>query len=193
MSNKVQFGLKKVHYAVLTESATAAPSWGTPKAVPGAVNLQLDANSAQMDFYADDTIYYSESANNGYSGSIEFARIPDDMLVDIFGATLDGTSKVIFEDSNAKVKPFALLAEIDGDETQTQYVWYRCIASRPNINGATKDENGNTPQTQTIEVKMIPVIDNSSTGALNGRVMAKTTAETTSSVKTGWFSNVFTG
>ena len=36
--NKVQFGLKNVHYAVRNESGYAAPV-----SVPGAVNLSLDA------------------------------------------------------------------------------------------------------------------------------------------------------
>ena len=39
-ANKVKFGLKNVHYAVLDETDGAA-SYGTPVAVPGAVNLNL--------------------------------------------------------------------------------------------------------------------------------------------------------
>ena len=44
--NKVQFNLKNVHYAVLTETITEEAvtySWATPVHVPGAVNLSLEA------------------------------------------------------------------------------------------------------------------------------------------------------
>ena len=43
--NKVQFNLKNVHYALLTETITEGTvgySWAVPVRVPGAVNLSLE-------------------------------------------------------------------------------------------------------------------------------------------------------
>ena len=76
MSNKIKFGLKNVHYAVVTESGGVV-SYGTPKHIPGAVNLTLSAAGESVQFYADDIVYYEENTNNGYEGSLEMALIPE--------------------------------------------------------------------------------------------------------------------
>ena len=56
MGNKVKYNLKNVHAAKLTETVTdgvAAFSYGTPKAIPGAVSISLDAEGESSPFYAD--------------------------------------------------------------------------------------------------------------------------------------------
>lgn len=128
MDNKVNFGLKNVHYAVLTEGD--APAWGTPVAVPGAVSLSLSQEGGRENFYADNVAYFVTNANNGFSGDLEMALIPDDMLADIWGFDLNDAG-VLFEDANTEPKPFALMFEIDGNENPTKYVFYRCFADRP--------------------------------------------------------------
>ena len=105
--NKVQFNLKNVHYAVLTEGSTNA--WETPVAVPGAVSLTLDANGSDNDFYADGVTYYKSFTNNGYTGTLEMARIIDAMLKDVWGITEGTTDKVLYEKANVEPVPFALL------------------------------------------------------------------------------------
>ena len=189
--NKVQFGLKNVHYAVLTESANAAPSFGTPKAVPGAVTLTLAQASAETNFYADNIPYFRSSANNGYTGTLEMARFTEDMLKDIWGIEETSGSGVLSEGIDATEKPFALLFQIDGDDNDDLYVFYRCYAGRPNIGSTTINESGKVPQTQSCDLSVLPVIDPTH-GTIDGKVYAKTGESATTTVRNAWFSTVFT-
>lgn len=191
MSNKVQFGLKNVHYAVLTETPNALPTWATPVAVKGAVTMELSHETAENNFYADNTTYYRTMFNNGYTGSLEMALIPDQMLQDVWGFGYDSTNKLVYEDANAEAKPFALLFQFEGDDTETLYCLYRCFGSRPQVASATTNESGATPQTQTIDLTVLPVVDPTGT-IIDGKVYVKTDENTDAAIKTAWFNSVFT-
>lgn len=180
---KVRFGIKNVHYAVLTEGST--PSWGTPTPLPGAVSLDLSQEGGRENFYADNTTYYVSFSDNGYSGDLELARVPEEFLEDIFGMTKD-TKDVIIEDSKTEPKPFALLFETDLDDGVEKICLYRCVADRPNVGSSTIEET-KTPQTQTISISAIPVIN----GDLDGKVMAKTTADTPDATLEAWYTTVY--
>lgn len=188
--NKVRFGLKNVHYAVLTESATAAPSWGTPVAINGAVSLDLAQEGNRDYFYADNVPYYLLFSNQGYTGSLEIANVPDAMLKDIFGYYNDTTNKVLAEDVTVEPKPFALLFEVEGDQQATHFVLYRCYAQRPNIGSATITDSKEV-QTMTVEIAALPLIDNTTGSKLNNKTVVKTTPDTTPTVVSGWYSAVF--
>lgn len=175
--NKVQFNLKNAHYALKTSTGYA-----TPVAVPGSVSINLSAVGEITPFYADGVVFYNASANNGYEGDWEVARFPDEMLKDIWGYTLGTTSKVLTENANVETKEFALLFQIDGDADSELYVLYNCTAGRPDIASETNNE-AKTPHTRTSAIKAVPGSD--------GHVFARTTYETPTATKTGWFNNVF--
>ena len=150
MGNKVQYGLEKCFYAVLTETQGVI-TYGTPKALLGAVNLSLDAEGEETNFRADNTDYFKTSANNGYSGSLELAKIPKDFLKDCLGQEEDDNGAVI-ENKNNTVKRFALMFQFEGDETGSRVVLYDCVATRPKTEHSTTEETI-TPQTETIDFK----------------------------------------
>lgn len=109
--NKVRFGLKNLHYALVTvDNDTGDVTFGTPVAWPGAVNLSLDPEGDTESFYADDMIYYTTVANNGYSGDLETALIPDSFRTDILKETEDSNG-VLVENSQVEAEHFALLFE----------------------------------------------------------------------------------
>ena len=184
--NKVRFGLKNVHYAILTEGS--ANSWDTPVPVPGAVSLTLDANVASSDFYADNVTYYKTFANNGYTGSLEMARIPDEMLQDIWGMTQDATSKVIYEKTGVQPKPFALLFEIDGDADQELNLLYRVIPSSKPTAGSQTTEESADPVTQSFDLSALPLVTGASSQL--GLIKARTAHETPTATKSAWFTAV---
>ena len=80
MANKVKFGLKNVHYAPITEDESGV-TFGTPKRLPGAVNLTLDVQGEEVEFEADDVIYYFNEAGTVIQSDQDFAiQIPLDAL-----------------------------------------------------------------------------------------------------------------
>lgn len=183
--NKVQFNLKNVHYAVLTETnngGNISYTWGTPVPVPGAVSLSLSGEGDTNKFYADGMAYYVSVANNGYSGDLEMARFPEQMLQDVWGFELDTTSKVLVEKNGVNAKPFALLFQVDGDQGDNRFLLYNCTATRPNVGGSTTEDT-KTPATQSVTVTASPLAD--------GRIKASTTAQTTEAVKSAWFTSVW--
>jgi len=179
-SNRVKMGLKNVHYALYTASTD---TYGTVKAVPGAVNLSLSPEGESNTFYADNVAYYVTQADQGYSGELEIAVIPDDMRKDIWGWSTD-TNGVLIEDNQAAVKTFALLFQVNGDQYDRHCVLYACSAGRPNISGATIGEQAE-PQTETISLTAMPRSD--------GKVQAVTTDTTATATITGWYNAVYTG
>lgn len=179
--NKVQFNLKKVHYAILKELETGEINFETPVPVPGAVTLTLDPQGSVEQFYADGIVYYQAVANNGYSGDFEVARIPDKMLQDVWGFLLNDEG-VITENANVEPKAFALLYQIDGDVNEDFYCLYNCTGTRPGIGGTT-NTNSKTPQTRKSTISAVPLAD--------GKIMARTTETTQAEIKNNWFKNVY--
>lgn len=154
--NKVKFGLKNVHYAPITEAGTVI-NYATPVHIPGAVNLTLDADGEEVAFYADDREYFEENTNNGYTGSLEMALIPDSFRVDVLGDELDANN-VLIENKDAKVKKFALLFEFDGDVNKVRHIMYNVLADRPSVTGSTRTKT-KEPQTESMNIAARPAID----------------------------------
>lgn len=185
MASKVRFGLKNVHYAVLTETVSGGVvsySWDTPVAVPGAVTLDLAANGDISNFYADNIVYFSSKGASGFSGDLEVALVPDAMLTDLFGYTLDATDKTLVKSDQSAPVRFALLYQIDGDAEDNLYVLYNCTATDPNVGSATITETTD-PQTQSMTITASALAD--------GSILGRTTAETTEAIRTAWFTAVY--
>lgn len=189
-ANKVHFGLKNVHYAVITYTA-GVPSWGTPVAVPGAVNLTLSKESGTTDFYADDIKYFHLGSNNGYTGTLEMADFPVQMREDLWNQTVTSTGKMLVEDVDAQPAEFALMFEIDGDQSPERFCFFRCVADRPDVTGATKADSVEV-QTQSCDLTVMPVIDPTASSPINGKVYYKTTEDTPTATYTGFFGAVET-
>lgn len=183
MANRVEFGLKNVHYATVTEAADGTLTYGEPKRIPGAVELSVEPRGDMTEFYADDTLYYSASNNNGYDGTLTIARIPQEFAVDVLGDELDEASGVIVESSNGKQGKFALMFEFDGDEKATRQLLYYCSASRPTVSSTTKTE---TSEPNTNELSFI-----ASPRPSDYKVRVKTAEVTVDEVYDAWYDEVF--
>lgn len=155
MANKVKFGLSNVHIAKITygtDAQTGLPTiaYGTPFAIPGAVNLTLDAEGDTSDFYADNTKYFSSAANAGYSGSLELALITDKFREEILGEYKD-TKNAHIETKDDTMSDFALGFQIEGDVQARKYWFYEVSASRPSTASQTI-ETSKEPVTETLNI-----------------------------------------
>lgn len=185
MGNKVKYNLKNVHAAKLTESVVDGVSsytYATPKAIPGAVSISLDAEGDSSPFYADGIVYFRSVSNNGYSGDLEIALIPEWFRTDILQEMLDSNGVLVEKSDNAESVKFALLFEFDGDVRAIRHVMYNCTASRPSIESETKEDTIE-PGTETLSLTADPRED----GLVKSRTGDTTSAETYQN----WYKTVY--
>ena len=181
--NKIKYNLKNVYAAIMTKTGNTY-SYGTPTAIPGAVSMSLDAEGEASPFYADGTVYYRSTANNGYSGDLEIALIPEWFREEVLQETKDSNN--VFIETNKVNEPvyFALLFEFDGDQKAIRHVLYNCsVSKRPTIASQTKEATIE-PGTETLSLTADPRED--------GLVKARTSDDTTSAVYQAWYESVYT-
>ena len=182
-SNKVKYNLKNVHAAKMTVGEDGTFTYGTPKAIPGAVSISLDAEGDSSPFSADGIVYFRSTANNGYSGDLEIALIPEWFRTEILKEVLD-TNGVLVEHSDIlETAKFALLFEFDGDIRAIRHVLYNCSASRPSIESETK-EDSIEPGTEKLSLTADPRSD--------GLVKSRTSDNTEAETYKNWYKTVYT-
>ncbi len=157
--NKITFGLSNVHvWPILETSEEGTPTYGPVIVMPGATEMSLDAEGSSDPFYADDGVYYQGVANNGYSGSITFADLPDEFLTEVMGEIVDKNGAK-FENADTQPKEFATAFEFKGDAARRRHLFYRCKATRPSVGSSTKEDKIE-PNTQELSFTASPRIDN---------------------------------
>ena len=185
MGNKVKYNLKNVHAAKLTETVVdneTTFTYGTPRAIPGAVSISLDAEGESSPFYADGIVYFRSVTNNGYSGDLEMALIPEWFRTEILQEELDSKGVLVEKSTNLESVKFALLFEFDGDVNCIRHVLYNCTSSRPSIESETK-EDAIEPGTEKLSITADPRAD--------GLVKARTGDTTDAATYAGWYSAVY--
>ncbi len=181
MPNKIKYGLKNVHAAIQTET-DGVYTYATPVAIPGAVSLSLEAQGEASPFYADDCEYYVSAGNNGYSGDLEIALIPEWFRTDILQETKDSNGVLVETSDGKEAVKFALLFEFAGDVKAVRHVMYNCTVARPAVGSQTKEENIE-PQTESLTITSKPRTD--------GLVKSKTGDTTATATYEGWYTDVY--
>lgn len=191
-ANKVKYGLKNVHYALVTEtvatdgSGAITSTYGSLKALAGAVSLSMSSNSEKSVFRADDSDYFVSYGQGGYEGDLEVARVNESFLKDVLGLEEDDDN--ILVESSASFKQtnyFALVFEFDGDQQATKHCLYKCSATRPSIASQTTGENGSIdPQTETLTLTAVPRADT------DKYIHLQTQDTTSTAVTAAWYTAV---
>ena len=182
MGNKVKYNLKNVHAAKLTKGDDGNFTYDTPRAIPGAVSISLEAEGDSSPFYADDIVYFRSTANNGYSGDLEIALIPEWFRTDILQEYKDGNGVLVEHSDITQSIYFALLFEFDGDANAIRHVLYNCTAARPSIESETKEESIE-PGTEKLSLTADPRED--------GLVKSRTGDETNSATYQNSYNEVY--
>lgn len=182
--NKVTFGLKNAHYAVVSvDDETGEVTYGTPSKLPGSVELSLEARGDMGEFFADDMLFYSEPNNQGYNGTLTIARLTDKFRQEVLDETLDESDSVLIEKQDAKPKHIALMFEFDGDQKGTRHLLYYCSVTRPNVGSSTKTDSVEPATTEFTFVAKPRTSDR--------YVKVSTTAATPEAVYNDWYTNVY--
>ena len=154
--NKVRFGFSNVHIAFATdEFDQGKPLYEKPIRIYGSVGLTLNFSGNEDKFNADNTLYYTGQQDNGFTGDIEVAEFPNEVLAKIFGYTIDkygGTLEV----SNGIPRNFALGGQVDGDVYNSRFWMYNCTGSVPNESYKTTGESKDIT-TQTMSLTVVPM------------------------------------
>lgn len=182
MGNKVKYNLKNVHAAKLTKTEDGKYTYAAPQLIPGAVSISLDAEGDSSPFYADGIVYFRSTANNGYSGDLEIALIPEWFRTDILKETLDKNGVLIESSKVTEMEKFALLFEFDGDVRCIRHVLYNCTASRPSIESETKEDTIE-PGTEKLSLTADPRED--------GLVKSRTGDSTSETTYNDWYKQVY--
>lgn len=122
-------------------------------------------------------------ANNGYSGDLQMALIPEWFRTEILRKTLDSNNVLVERADHTESVKFALLFEFDGDVHAIRHVMYNCTASRPSIESETKEDTIE-PGTETLSLTADPRED--------GLVKCRTGDETAAATYPNWYSAVYT-
>jgi len=152
-ANKITFGLEKVHIAFLTDET--APTWGAPTHIPGAVSLTPEPQGDENKFYADNGPYFVYTTNNGYTAELSVALIPDSILAEMLGWTIDDNGMLV-ETTDGEQKEFALMGQVLGDRKNRRFVYYRCKAARPGKGHSTRTESIE-PNPDSLSITIMPI------------------------------------
>lgn len=145
--NKVKFGLKRVAFAIATIAEDGSATYGDVITFPGARSLSMEPQGAGEPWYADDGVYYYNSAPTSRQGDLEMARIIDAFKKQVLGYIQDEKG-LLLEDMNPEEVHFALLFETMNDKKRRRYVMYNCMATAPTVGSATI-EGSKEPQTES--------------------------------------------
>lgn len=184
-TNKVKFGIKNCYYAKATIASNGSATYGSPVALPGAVNLSLEPQGENSPFYADNVVYYMSSANSGYSGDLELAIIPDSFKKDILGF-IEDSNGILIEDADAEVAHFALTFEFSGDKHNMRHVLYNCTASRPGV-GSTTNTETKEPQTESITITATSIYN----ATLQKNIVKASASPTESTQYNAWNTTIY--
>ena len=148
-TNKVEYGLSEIHVGTYTVGLNGEVTMGPPYRMPGAVALNLDPETEENSFYADN-VNYSNYQDNGFTGSLEMARFPDKFKTQFLGYVELSDGGIAA--TKGKEKPKVYIAfQGEGDAQQRRCILYNVSLGGIKVEKGTK-EASTEPKTQSIDM-----------------------------------------
>lgn len=149
-TNKVRFGLSNLYFGTYTVGTTGTVTLGSPFAVPGAVSLNLDPDTEETVFWADDVKYYVTNADNGFTGEVEVAAFTDEFKTTFMNylTLADGGIAQIKGMDN---KTCYVMFQSEGDAQKRRGILYNVTLGQISRNYQTL-EGTKEPQTATLSI-----------------------------------------
>lgn len=187
--NKYHYDVKNCHYCPGTRNDDGTVTFtGTPVKELGLMSMDMSAEGDTTKIRADGIDYIVIMSNNGYTGTLNFVKISDQFRKDCLNEKADTTTGMQYEDADADPVPFALMGEFKGDQEGIRWIYFNCVASRPNQAGENKD-NQKEPDTEELSVTASPLpitIDGEDVNVVRGGITKSMKEETYNA----WFDRV---
>ena len=157
--NKIEFGLSHLYFAPLARTTSTDGSvkytYETPVRIEGVQSMTQEAQGETSNIYAEDMVWFTYTANNGYTGELVFVHFSDAIRETIFkyGKTSDG---LLVERADTQPAEGALLYQCQGDQNKTRHVLYDVTFGNPQVEHKTK-EDGIEATVVTIPYTAVPI------------------------------------
>lgn len=151
--NKVRFGLSNFHYGTYTEGSGGSVSLGSCLELKGAVSLNMDPDTAEAIFWADNVKYYVANRNNGYTGDLVMAKFPDTFKTAVLNylTLADGG---VAESKLLETKQMYIAFEVEGNAKKTRYIIYNVKPGAITETHQTTEENVEVA-TESLSLQMV--------------------------------------
>lgn len=155
MANTIEYGLSEVVLFPIESEVDRKLTYG--KAIPfiNAVSLTLSAEESESKTYADDKIAHQSYEIQGFSGDIEFLRVPDEIMEQIFGIEKKDGLHIMKTDQ--KAKKFAMTYRVKGDEKNRKFQVFYASMSRPSITETKTVSENKDNNTVKMKITAAPV------------------------------------
>ena len=113
-------GVNSLHIAEVTSDTVSGTEFGTPKAVPSLISIDINDNTDSVTFYSDDTTEQVINAFAGKEVTITLGYISNELEAELSGNTYK--NGVFIQNSNSETKNYAIMFRAPLSKGGYQYV-----------------------------------------------------------------------